>query len=120
VTRQLTLSVVAVLLVTALVAGLGLGTSRRMGAGARPVSLSPSPRAIPERLVTIEVGGMTCAGCVDKIRRELSSVRGVKRVEVSLARRRAEVLCDVSLADTALIAAVRRAGPEYLGLILDP
>ncbi len=37
---------------------------------------------------------------------------------MSLAKLRADVLCDAAVADTALTAAVRRAGPQYLGLVL--
>ncbi len=84
------------------------------------VSRAPAPATSPAtiRLVSVEVGGMTCAACVDTVQRSLGHVPGVRRVEVSLANRRAEVLCDATVADTALTAAVRRAGPQYLGLVL--
>jgi len=75
----------------------------------------PSPTA---RVVTIEVGGMTCAACEQKIDTQLSRVPGVTAVDVSLERRDARVTCAPGVADTSLIAAVRRAGPEYLGLIV--
>ena len=118
--RRFTIPLIVVLLSTAFWAGLRMSSSTRPVAGPRNLLVTRSPNATPARLVTIEVGGMTCAGCVDKIQGELSRVPGVKRVEVSLGRRRAAVLCDGSIADTTLVAAVRRAGPQYLGLILDP
>jgi copper chaperone CopZ len=66
----------------------------------------------------MEVGGMVCSGCVAKIHHELSDVRGVASVDVDLERQRARVVCGAEVADTALTAAVRRAGPTYLGLIV--
>ncbi len=88
-------------------------------AGRPPAArVDTAPRAATARLVSVEVGGMTCAACVDTIQRSLAHVPGVRRVEVSLAKRRADVLCDAAVADTALTAAVRRAGPQYLGLVL--
>jgi copper chaperone CopZ len=83
-------------------------------AGRAPVPNTPAG----SRLVNIEVGGMECAACVTKITGTLSAVRGVTSVEVSLERQRARVVCASGVADTALTAAVRRAGPDYIGLIL--
>jgi copper chaperone CopZ len=70
--------------------------------------------AANQRIVTLEVGGMTCAGCAARIQSELATVPGVKRVEVRLAERRAVVVCDREVADATLTAAVRHAGPGYL------
>lgn len=61
---------------------------------------------------------MTCTACVEKIEGQLTKVDGVRSARVSLAERRARVECDPDLPDSALVAAVRRAGPEYLGLIV--
>jgi len=72
----------------------------------------------PARTVTLEIGGMTCTACVEKIEGQLTRVEGVRSARVSLAERRARVDCDPDLPDSALVAAVRRAGPEYLGLIV--
>ena len=69
-------------------------------------------------LVTIEVGGMECAACVAKISSSLSAVPGVSSVDVSLQKQQARVVCAPAVAETALTAAVRRAGPDYIGLIL--
>jgi len=88
-----------------------------LAAGCTAKPRGPSASA-PARFVTLEVGGMTCQGCVTKIQGHLARVPGVKRAEVSLADQRARVLADASVADTALTGAVRRAGPEYLGIVL--
>lgn len=70
------------------------------------------------RQVTVEVGGMVCQACVIKINDQLTKVPGVSKVDVSLERQSARVVCAASVADTALTAAVRRAGADYVGLIL--
>ena len=64
-----------------------------------------------ERAVTLEVGGMTCSGCASSVKASLAQVPGVSTVSVQLQQRRAYILCDRSVADTALVAAVHRAGP---------
>ena len=87
----------------------------RVAARSAPAVRSP---LTPARTVTLEIGGMTCSACVEKIEGQLTRVQGVRSARVSLAERRARVECDASLPDSALIAAVRRAGPEYLGLIV--
>jgi copper chaperone CopZ len=88
--------------------------------GARLAPAGTSATApVPSRLVTLEVGGMVCAACVNKVQTQIAKVPGVSRVEVSLADQKARVLCAGDVADTALTAAVRRAGPEYLGLVVE-
>ena len=84
----------------------------------------PRPHALAaragERVVTLEVGGMTCAGCAAKVHGELSRVAGVSAVEVRLRQDRAYVVCDPAVADTALVGAVHRAGPGFLAAIASP
>jgi len=75
-------------------------------------------RAGATHAVTLEIGGMTCAACVKKVHAQLASVPGVRGVSVSLATQRALVQCDPAVADTSLTDAVRRAGAEYLGLVV--
>jgi copper chaperone CopZ len=78
------------------------------------------PRSVPlaaradQRIVTLDVGGMTCAGCAAKIQTTLAEVPGVRAVEVRLAQRQALIVCERSVTDAALTAAVGRAGPGYL------
>ncbi len=73
-----------------------------------------------QRVVVLDVGGMHCPGCAAAIRKELEAVPGVSAAEVRLAQSKAYVVCERSLADTALTAAVRRAGPGFLGAISTP
>jgi copper chaperone CopZ len=88
--------------------------ARSTAHGDRPVDPSATPAP---RIVTIEIGGMTCQGCVTRIQKQLEVVPGVHRVDVSLDQQRAQVLADSSVRDTALTGAVRRAGSEFLGMI---
>jgi copper chaperone CopZ len=75
-------------------------------------------RPAPADVVVLEVGGMQCSACVEKVHRELAKVPGVTRVDVDLTAQRAVVRTTRPVADSSLTAAVRRAGPEYLGLVL--
>lgn len=70
-----------------------------------------------QRIVTIEVGGMTCSGCAASVQGRLAAVPGVKTVSVRYPQRRAYVVCDKAVADTALTAAIHRAGPGFLAAI---
>lgn len=67
-----------------------------------------------QRIVTLEVGGMTCSGCASAVRSSLAGIPGVATAEVRLQQRRAYVVCDPAVADTALVAAIHRAGPGFL------
>ena len=70
-----------------------------------------------QRIVTLEVGGMTCSGCAAKVKGELAEVAGVSAVDVRVKQRRAYIVCDKATADTSLTAAVSRAGPGFLASI---
>jgi copper chaperone CopZ len=72
-----------------------------------------------QRIVTLEVGGMTCKGCVSAVQGRLASVPGVSDVQVLLRQRRAYVVCTKTVADTALTAAVSRAGPGFLAGVVE-
>ena len=58
----------------------------------------------------LTVGGMTCEGCVNAVKRTLSRVPGVTSVQVDLAAGRAKVQGEAAAAQ--LIAAVEKAGYE--------
>jgi copper chaperone CopZ len=73
-----------------------------------------------ERIVTLEVGGMTCSGCATKVKGELTAVDGVSAVEVRLAQDKALVVCGPGVDDTTLVAAVRRAGPGFGAFVATP
>jgi copper chaperone CopZ len=60
--------------------------------------------------LALEVTGMKCEGCARAVDAALSRVEGVRRVDVSLADGRAEVVGDDALGDDALVAAVEEAG----------
>jgi copper chaperone CopZ len=72
-----------------------------------------------ERVVTLEVGGMTCSGCAAKVREELSDTPGVSAVQVRLKQERAYVVCPPEVADSTLVAAVHRAGPGFAAAIVE-
>ncbi len=60
--------------------------------------------------IVLEIDGMTCGGCVNSVRKVLSSVPSVKTVDVSLAAGRATVVADSPVDPAALVAAVEDAG----------
>lgn len=70
-----------------------------------------------QRIVTLEVGGMTCSNCAATIQARLSSVPGVSNVAVRYPQHRAYVVCDAAVRDTALTGAIGRAGPGFLAAI---
>src|SRR5262245_29061157 len=73
-----------------------------------------------ERVVTLEIGGMTCSGCAAKVKSELAAVEGVSAVEVRLAQDKAMVVCPPTVHDSTLVAAVHRAGPGFGAFVATP
>lgn len=71
-----------------------------------------------ERIVTLEVGGMTCASCVAAVRGKLDELPGVSTAEVRLQQERAYVVCDRTLPDSALVNTIQRAGPGFLATVV--
>ena len=71
-----------------------------------------------QRIVTLEVGGMTCGGCAAVVEAKVRAVAGVSAAEVRFRQRRAYVVCDRAVADSALTAAVARAGPGFLAAVV--
>src|SRR5688572_13121827 len=82
----------------------------------------PTPMALAERagerIVTLEVGGMTCALCAEKVKSGIASVARVSAVDVRLEQDRAYVVCAREVADSSLVAAVRRAGPAFMAAVV--
>jgi copper chaperone CopZ len=72
-----------------------------------------------QKIVSLEVGGMTCSGCAAKVKSELVTVAGVGAVEVRHQQHRAYVVCDPAVPDTALIGAVSRAGPGFTAVLAE-
>ena len=64
-----------------------------------------------ERVVTLEVAGMTCAGCASSVQARLAGSAGVSTAAVRYPQRRAYVVCGPGVADSTLIASIARAGP---------
>jgi len=60
--------------------------------------------------IDLPVAGLTCGGCVRKVDRALSSVRGVRAVDVDRAGHRAVVEAEEGTSLEALVEAVRGAG----------
>lgn len=58
------------------------------------------------------VSGMTCDHCVQSITTEISNVAGVTHVEVELTTGQVTVTTSTTVDDTAVIAAVEKAGYE--------
>lgn len=56
------------------------------------------------------VSGMTCRHCEMSVREEVSSLAGVRRVEVSAATGKLVVTSEEPVADAAVMAAVAEAG----------
>lgn len=76
--------------------------------GARPLA-----ERSEQRIVTLEVNGMTCPACEASIRAELEGTPGVATCEVRRGQRRAYVVVNAKTADSSLVAAVRRAGSGF-------
>jgi copper chaperone CopZ len=72
-----------------------------------------------QRIVTLEVGGLHCDQCVAVVKGQLSHVRGVSAVEVRLGQKRAYVVCDPAVPDSALLSAVHAAGPGFFGEVVE-
>jgi len=70
-----------------------------------------------QRIVTLEVGGMTCPGCARTLETSLARVAGVATVSVRYPQHRAYVVCGRSLPDSTLVAAVRGAGPRFTAAV---
>jgi copper chaperone CopZ len=70
-----------------------------------------------ERIVTLEVTGMTCSGCASTVQARLAGIEGVSTAAVRYAQRRAYVVCGRDVADSTLIAAVARVGSGFSAAI---
>jgi copper chaperone CopZ len=97
----------------ALVAALLIAPAAWRGAVALPRVLSALAHRGDERVVTLEVAGMTCPNCASKVAGEIERVPGVSTADVRLGQREVIVVCRREVADSLLTAAVSRAGPGY-------
>ena len=61
--------------------------------------------------ITFKVGGMTCGGCVNSVRKVVSAVSGVNTVDVSLEKAQAVIAFDpAKTGAAALKSAIEDAG----------
>jgi Cu+-exporting ATPase len=66
--------------------------------------------AVPQTRREIGIEGMTCASCAGRVERALRAVPGVAEVSVNLASERASLRMLLPVEDSALAAALSRAG----------
>jgi len=64
----------------------------------------------PDRAITLDITGMTCASCVRRVERALSKVEGVETASVNYAAETARVTLAADVATDVLVAAVQKAG----------
>ncbi|MDR1996803.1 MAG: heavy metal translocating P-type ATPase [Candidatus Margulisbacteria bacterium] len=65
---------------------------------------------------TLQIGGMTCAACAQRVERVLRQLPGVEKAFVNLAAEKAMVVYDIKRCDfPALRAAVEKSGYQVLG-----
>jgi len=105
------LALVALVLV---LAGFGPWLVHEVRSLPRPVALAARAH---QRIVTLEVGGLTCSRCAAAVGKSLESVRGVAQVDVRYREHRAFVVCDRAVSDSTLRTAVHRAGPGFLAAV---
>src|SRR4051794_15241661 len=67
------------------------------------------PTVMPQAVVTLDIGGMTCGSCSARIERKLNRMDGVQ-AEVNFATEQARVSFDVGVTVDDLIATVEAAG----------
>ncbi len=78
----------------------------------RPMTTSPSAPSLPLHTLALDIEGMTCASCVNRIERYLGRVEGVESASVNLATERATVVASAEVTAERLLAAVDAAGYE--------
>ena len=85
------------------------------GGGPREVALTfgaPVPTPAGPRRLALDIEGMTCASCVNRIERYLRRTEGVVEANVNLATERASIVAQPQVTVDQLIAAVEAAGYE--------
>jgi P-type Cu+ transporter len=70
-----------------------------------------SATELPAVTLRLQVEGMTCAACVQRVEKALTRVPGVREARVNLAAERAEVVAEpASVSPEALVQAIERTG----------
>ncbi|SEB08908.1 heavy metal translocating P-type ATPase [Paraburkholderia sartisoli] len=71
-----------------------------------------TPARIAPASIELDIGGMTCASCANRVEKALAKVPGVNRASVNLATEKATIEAAPAVAAEALVAAVTKAGYE--------
>ncbi|MEX3527356.1 MAG: heavy metal translocating P-type ATPase [Burkholderia sp.] len=86
--------------------------------GAEPAAAEAAP-APASASIELDIAGMTCASCSNRVEKALAQVPGVSRASVNLATERANVSAEASVSAAQLIAAVENAGYRATPLATD-
>lgn len=70
-----------------------------------------------EKVLVIDVEGMTCKLCPIAVKKAISQVKGVKWVKTSLKNRVAVVVAEDNVKEEEVLKAIRRAG-SYRGKLI--
>ncbi|MFG3420882.1 heavy-metal-associated domain-containing protein [Micromonospora sp. NPDC049460] len=83
---------------------------------ATAVDTAPAATATQDGVrTTYTVSGMTCGGCANSVRKHLSTVAGVTRVEVDVTDGLVTVTSDAALETADVRTAVEQAGYQLVG-----
>jgi mercuric ion transport protein len=98
-----------IILWTVTVLTVALATYPSWGARSAP-QRAPIAMAAADRVVVLDVDGMTCVDCEAEIQHELEREPGVRQAQVSFEARRATIALARHIPSEKLTAAVARAG----------
>ncbi|MGZ7178697.1 heavy metal translocating P-type ATPase [Burkholderia gladioli] len=78
---------------------------------AEPAAIEQAPApAAAAAPIELDIAGMTCASCSNRVEKALAQVPGVSRASVNLATERASVSAEAAVSVAQLVAAVEKAG----------
>lgn len=66
------------------------------------------------KTITLHVDGMSCAHCEKAVKKAVSAISGVQKVEVSLKNKTVEVKCDDAISNTEIASAIQEQGYDVL------
>ncbi len=83
------------------------------------VMLLTAGYALAAQQVVMDIKGMTCDLCPIAIKKSLGKVAGVKSVKVSFEDKKARLTVDDTVTNKTLEDAVRKAGEQYMGKVVE-
>ncbi len=87
---------------------------------AEPAAIEQAPApAAAAAPIELDIAGMTCASCSNRVEKALAQVPGVSRASVNLATERASVSAEAAVSVAQLVAAVEKAGYRATPLVAD-